>query len=389
VRHVSACHAKKKAVAVLLKMPEEQRCKGFISLRRDAIRKYNAEVLERGEGELIVGRRSKLRPDADGYLPCPECLALFSSKQLWRHYQTCKRSPKKSLRNIRKRNCVVRQARMLVEVNLGSKENHLDFTLNVLGTLRKDDVSAAVKKDELICIFGQSLYRRLGQYRSTEIAQRMRLLGRFLLAANSRSSSCLTLSDYIDGKYFDCVLEAVETLCSATTDDTGRNTFVKPSLGTKLGHSLLKCARLKNRNAIKSGNKKVEAEADRFIALHASDWADYISSRALMTLKLKRVEGPEVLPKSEDLVKLKDHIDLTIGLYVSKLKRQFSYSSYRNLLEYTLAALILFNKRRGGEASKLLLSAYINKHVWSHSSNQEIVNSLTHVEKKLVERLGF
>jgi hypothetical protein len=275
---------------------------------------------------------------------------------------------------------------MLMEVNFLSKEDNLEFTLNVLGTLRYDEVSKCVKKHGLICMFGQSLYKRMGQYRSTEIAQRMRLLGRFLLTANRQKSSNLTLTEYISGKYVDDALQAVENLCVSTTDETGRRTFVKPSLGTKLGHSLLKCARLKKREAIKVGSKKVETEADRFIALHIAYWADSISSRVLTTLKLKRLEGPEELPKSDDLIKLKDHIDAAIGTFVAKLKGRFSFTAYRNLLEYVLAALILFNKRRGGEDSKLLLSAYINRRSWSDSSNEEIVSSLSEVEKTLVKR---
>ena len=56
-------------------------------------------------------------------------------------------------------------------------------------------------------------------------------------------------------KYLDLILQAVEILCEARTDETGRNIFSKPSLGSKLGHSLLKCARLKKREAIKESNK--------------------------------------------------------------------------------------------------------------------------------------
>jgi hypothetical protein len=71
---------------------------------------------------------------------------------------------------------------------------------------------------------------------------------------------------------------------------------------------------------------------------------------------------------------------------VSRLRQQFSYSVYRNLLEYTLAALILFNKRRGGEASKLLLNSYTERRNWNSTSNKEIIASLTDIEKQLVQR---
>ena len=130
----------------------------------------------------------------------------------------------------------------------------------------------------------------------------------------------------------------------------------------------------------------MQAEAEAFCALHASDWADCISSKSITSLKLKRLAGPEILPQTSDLVKLKDHVDNTIHFSINELEECYSYSVYRNLLEYVLAALILFNKRRGGEASKLLLSAYIDRRSWRNSSNEEIVGSLSEIEKKLVQR---
>lgn len=130
-------------------------------------------------------------------------------------------------------------------------------------------------------------------------------------------------------KHFDHVLEAAERLCGTSSDAASRNTFLKPSLGTKLGRALLKCARLKKREAFKRAKKTMEAEADAFIALHASDWADSISSKSLMTRKLKRLKGPEVLPQSNNLVKLKDHVDSTIQRSINALNKLFTYSAYK------------------------------------------------------------
>jgi hypothetical protein len=384
-RHVTTCHASKKKVAAILKKPKRERNRDFQLLREAAVRRHNICILEQGYGELIVSRRNVLGLKADNYLPCPACSMLLSPKLLWRHYKVCAcRKPHDERSHVKKRSNVLRQARIMMEEGLTSEVKGRSFTLDVLGTLRRDEVSSTVKKDELILLFGQSQYKRLGHYRATEIAQRMRLLGRLLLAINSKKR--LTLMECINGKHFDDVLHAVESLCCASTDATGRNTFLKPSLGTKLGHSLIKCAKLKKREAIKHGNKKWEAQADRFIALHTSDWADNISAKALMTLKLNRLKGPETLPGSNDLVKLKDHIDTTLKMSIITLKKRFTYSVYRNLLEYTLAALILFNRRRGGEASKLLLAAYEQRRDWNATSNQEIIGSLTDVERQLIQR---
>jgi hypothetical protein len=386
-RHVTRCHSKKLAVAAILAKPKKLRRNDFYELRLKAIKRHNMDVLDSNVGELIVSRRTRLRGEADDYLPCPECNAMMAPKQMWRHYKNCLQINSKSKEKpINGRHCVVRRARMLMEFGLNCDDGD-QFVVDVLGTLRSDAITSTIKKDELIIAFGQSLYKRLGRYRSTEIAQRMRLLGRLLNHINkSNGFTKVTLMDCIDGRHFDDVLAGVEQLCGGSMDETGRCIFLKPSLGTKLGHSLLKCAKLKKTKAIRNNSKKMEAQADRFIALHQSDWVDSISSKALMTLKLKRLKGPEQLPQTQDLIKLKEHLEKRIASLMSTLKRHYCFSTYRNLLEYALAALILFNKRRGGEASKLLLSAYTGRQDWNHASNQEIVSSLSEMEKKLIER---
>lgn len=386
-RHLKICHPKKRAVAAILLKPKNNRKHDFDRLRSLAIRQHNMDVLDSCKGELIVGRRSSRRQEAEDYLPCPQCNMMYSPNQLWRHYKHCRqRLSAVKEKSYGKRFSVVRQAKVVMEFGLTSHKACEDFTADVLSTVRRDSVSRVAKRDVLIVMYGQSRYKRIGRYRSTEVAQGMRLLARLLISVQGITNSSITLNECVSGQHFDHVLTAVESLCDARTDDTGRNIFDKPSLGTKIGHALVKCAQLKKREAIKDGSKRLKAEAEAFLALHESDWSDTISARAIMSLKMKRLQGPESLPQTDDLVKLKEHIDERIRRSVGLLKQRFSYSVYRDLLEYTLAALILFNKRRGGEASKLLLTAYTGRRDWNHSSNKEILASLTEVEKTLVKR---
>jgi hypothetical protein len=81
-RHLTVCHANKKAVAAILKEPKGKRKEYFLLLRQKAIGKHNIDVIDKGEGEVIVGRRSSLRRSTKDYLPCPACNMLFSDKQL-------------------------------------------------------------------------------------------------------------------------------------------------------------------------------------------------------------------------------------------------------------------------------------------------------------------
>ena len=49
------------------------------------------------------------------------------------------------------------------------------------------------------------------------------------------------------------------------------------------------------------------------------------------------------------------------------------YFSWRKLSKLTMARLILFNKRRGGEVSRLLLKTYKERPNWKESMNNEIL----------------
>ena len=132
--------------------------------------------------------------------------------------------------------------------------------------------------------------------------------------------------------------------------------------------------------------KAMLKEAERFLILHKADWKDTISSKVLTALKLKRQEGREKLPTSEDLSKLKDHMEGTMRQLIDDLTSLFSCNTYRKLLEYALASVLLFNKRRGGETSKLLTTQYVKRNKWKSNANKGLIKTLSACEKKLVER---
>jgi hypothetical protein len=82
---------------------------------------------------------------------------------------------------------------------------------HVLQHMRRDDKFRLIKSDQLILNFGTGLLKRNGLKAGRRIASRMRLLARVLKTLqNSVDSPQLSLSDFIDGTYFDAILDAVE-----------------------------------------------------------------------------------------------------------------------------------------------------------------------------------
>ena len=59
-------------------------------------------------------------------------------------------------------------------------------------------------------------------------------------------------------------------------------------------------------------------------------------------------------------------------------------ATYTRLATITLARVIVFNKRRGGEMAALLLSTYTDEKRWQ--INEDILATLEPVEVKMTER---
>ena len=64
------------------------------------------------------------------------------------------------------------------------------------------------------------------------------------------------------------------------------------------------------------------------------------------------------------------------------------YTTWKKLAQVTMSRLILFNKRRSGEVSCLLLKSYQDRPKWEEGVNKEILDSLQGLELTLIEVPG-
>ncbi|CAH1980411.1 unnamed protein product [Acanthoscelides obtectus] len=118
------------------------------------------------------------------------------------------------------------------------------------------------------------------------------------------------------------------------------------------------------------------------------EWASRISSNALNTLYSRKMNKTQLLPITEDLLKLNTFISNSIKMYKERLQTFSDSESWKMLAYCLLARIILFNKRRSGEAARITIDSYNSKPQWSEQSTTELKNSLTPFEVKLAERLA-
>lgn len=398
-RHMERRHPDVPEVsAVTCKPNGRERNLGFLRLRNMGNFKHNIAVLESGCGALHVSKRSPTKAAiAEDYLPCMHCLAFYGRDQLWRHVMKCpfnaigEKTGVDASSNGRVSCCAASQ--LLLDGSLLQNSPHLEpeFKAAVVDKMHRDRIRTIAAGDRLIVNFGTVLLKRLGPQRAPDIQQRMRQLGRLLHVVNSTEglAEMLTMEKLLSGKQFDTVIEAVHRLSEISVDSTGRRVYRKPSLASKLGHSLKKCAQLKLGLAIRQCDHVMEQEANAYLYLHNADWQDNVSAISNVSAKLSKMNKVLELPDRVDLDKLKQYQLSRIQQLTRDVAHVPQYSAWRELSELALSRLTLFNKRRGGEAALLLVSQYLERPNWESTCNPEIASSLKPVERELLKRMDM
>ena len=390
-RHLERCHRDNILVARVVSKSGASRRNGLKRLKHLGAFQHNTEVLKKGRGQLIVARRSHGKHRADSYLPCKRCYGFYHRYDLWRH--SC---PGSTVDNVEDKSAVkssvVEASRDLLDGAMLADEARIDHNLNkfVLRRMRRDKKFDIIKSDDLILKFGLARLRRVGMKGHRHIAARMRLLAELLSTVRkSLDMHESSLSEFLDGTYYDAVVEATEHMSGVHYDDCGQRVFTKPSVAIMTGNLLTKCCELKRGVAIKQEDDVAEKAVERFVALLKSNWADCLSCPALASQKTKMYNKPDELPSTEDLMKLKQYTEKRLDDLSKQLTVEPSFSAWRELSEIVLTRLLVFNKRRASEPAKLELSQFQNRPNWKTTSSKELFNNLKPIEKVLMKRMDL
>lgn len=149
------------------------------------------------------------------------------------------------------------------------------------------------------------------------------------------------------------VIQAVRSVAGYDLDS---NSFKIPSLALKLGHSLAKVAGIVQCNAIIANRNAVAESVKQFATLHEKRWAENISSAALGTLQQAKWNKPHVLPFTQDVSLLHKFLATERAKCMNGLEEEPNIKSFGNLAQVT--QVVLFNRRRQGEVSKMELQAF-------------------------------
>ena len=363
-RHLELAHNNEIEVAKILTLPKrsKERRKAWGLLVNKGDFSHNYEVLESGKGTIIPKYRvNEEEKDVKSFLPCQYCHGMYTRTELWRHQKSCKKSDE-SIKSVLG---PVASGKKMLPVTCTNQQ----FNDEVLAVMRDDDIKAAVLSDETIKQYGMSVFDQQGDanHKHVYASQKMRELGRLLLQA--RKNGIPSIYDCLKKSNWDKLIISVKEICSFETET---NKFGIPTLALKVGKFLENVAEDLYFQMNKNDDERLVHPAG-FLELYKLGWTKEIARRAHSTLSANRYNCPKLLPLVEDVAKLSKYIE---G------KLEMPGNSYRDYAQFCLAQIILFNRKRGGEAERMTVKQ-LKDAKKGGNVDPVILTTLTEFEKSL------
>lgn len=369
-RHLERKHGNEIEVAKILILPKKsaERRTEWGKLVKAGNFQHNYDVYESGKGEVIPKYRSSNEQCLD-LIPCYFCRGLYRRKELWRHFKTCQKKINSEEQSSSSKMKPVASGKKLLPKNCSSQE----FQSNIINIMREDSVKVAVLSDSTIIKHGMAMYADHGSqtHKHSYISNKMRELGRLLIEL--RKLGVNTIFESLDKSNWDTLIEAVNSLCRF---EPSSDQYGIPSLACKIGHALKKLAEDIAFEKLKSGDKEGEEMAETFLKLYERGWTTAVSAKAVRTLESNKYNKPKLLPMVEDIVK--------INKYISKRCAELEQSSdcYREFCNLVLAQIILFNRKRSGEAERITVQNFEDAQTGG-VVDSVVLSTLTEFEKNL------
>ncbi|XP_040912899.1 M-phase phosphoprotein 8 isoform X2 [Toxotes jaculatrix] len=361
-KHLERKHSEETDVAHAIHFPKGSKVRQTLldQIRNKGDYEHNCHVLKSGEGEIVTKKQVK-NPSISvrDFLPCQHCFAFYRKTDLWRHERSCKarKGDQKSSERTKKGrvHSAASQLLPMSEFLTGGCEE-------IIHIMHQDDISRHIRNDPLICKFGNALSAKYEHDKSqfAYIAQKMRELGRFVLAVNELDKSVKYLHEICLPTRFHLAVEGAKKVSGF---DPSSSKFKTVSLVSKIGYSLKRAAEIAFGESRMTEDCETESEVKKFIQLLDTKWNQSFSRKALSLSQKQDVKKVEVDKSTvtEDLMKLHRFITGEEDEARKELKESPSLSTWKKLSEATLADVCLFNRGRVGNIGRMLLKTYICK----------------------------
>ncbi|PJE78088.1 hypothetical protein CI610_02980 [invertebrate metagenome] len=379
-RHLERRHPFEDKVKEALQLPKgsNERRLAWLAIQQEGNYNHNYNVLSKGSGLLIPKYRARehQHKSVEDYVPCDICFGLYVKKDLWKHHMKCRisRMDTGTSTSTSKKQKPVANGKLLLP-----KKAETDVNDNILLKMRNDEVKSVILKDTTLLNFACRMYEQNGhlQHRHQYLAQRLRELGRMLLAIQEKSPSVDTIEKCLDPSNWEEVIVAVRSVAGFNSKT---NQYTIPTLPLRVGQSLVKCAKLLKTKSIVISNEELRKKMEGFVELYESEWGVRIAAKCHNTLHVAKFNKPQLLPVTKDVQKLHNYLKQES----EKLRKDCQMDDYRRFAEICLAQIILFNRKRSGEAERIHIKDFQGLLI-DTQVDEDIYSSLTQLEKEIIK----
>ena len=361
--HLLTKHKDEPKIQPLLTMSSMEQDAYIASLRKEAIKCFNVEMLNEGERGFMRERCASSKSeqhDTAAVVMCSGCKGFFANKYKTRHVLICP---------------VAGNNFVLPMVNIASfhqiEQLPNDFK-ELLNSLYSDEIGEYIKTDNIILMFGARSYSALKRKKDKVfetrkyVRGRMRLVARLYLAFrevySKQEEVCLTdrLNNAADMYRRDAIsilAKAVNNLSgNAAHENSSVNSMCDQKSGLKVSIlNLLKLTSnfLNGHFLMKNLDARGKQVTDFLVVLTLCQ--DEIFGDAYYAINYRKninLKKPLSLPNDDDVTRLMDECNKVMS---SIDKFDHPANCFVDVRSAAATSLIIFNARRGGEPVRLHL----------------------------------
>ncbi|XP_030765270.1 uncharacterized protein LOC115889422 [Sitophilus oryzae] len=317
-RHLMRQHLDEPDIQKIMAMPAKsaERRKAFAALRKKG-RFFLAQQTNHINPIQLprnICSQNKMEDMESNYFPCNYCLGFYSKSYLWKHKKMCNSNidniPTKSRYHLSES-----QTFLAATGLLGNYLNKSRLKKEVLNIMRPDAVSNTVKKDALICLYGESLLNKHKRIQiNVHVSNKMREMAKLKISLE-KMISFENLIFILKPQYYDKVLTSVKIISGY---DAEKKIFKAPSLALHMGTNLQQLCNIAKKALITKNpligsfevkkRKEICRDIEEFCDIIKNHWCNDISSIANKILNENKNIKPKIIPLTQDVKMFNEYV---------------------------------------------------------------------------------
>lgn len=351
-------------------------------MRANGNLQHNMTILKsEGSCKLVTKSSTISHYDLANIAECPSCHGCYSKDNLYKHRKRCAGVSGTYHKNTHSQRSTLD---VLAEASKDPANEH--FVKVVMGSMRKDELYEIIASDSLIKHYGTRMYAKYRHlpHLVNYVSQKTREVARLVQSARRlKPEENLDLKKLLKVDNWDLIIESVKDAAGFTPE---KNAFMTPSLALKLGYTMNRITHYEEMLCIIHKDTERIQEIKNLQTMLAKDLPEKVSRYALETLHVAKFNAPKAIPLSEDIAVFYTYLKTEVGKKLHELREDRTNSKlWYELAQLAACYLIVFNRRRPGELSRLELSTYAKKS--KGYVDDDIAKSLSKSERLLASSM--